>query len=259
MRQVRVIASLLLLVSAHGVFADDVWVLGGLTGSCRGLQWNADALLFNRQLTPATVRLLGVSDGPDNVPPGQRELVLSPRETIQLTGSGWNPGGDAPIYMVHLDVPSAVTVEGLLNIGTGSGGDCTDPPLDRTALYGTIQMPHFRALVPPSQEQVHLGTTLGPMPERNNVGIFNAGENTAIAHVELRRSCDDRPADQATIQLAPNTTVQVQLKNPTDETTCDGSVQPWIHYITAIVDQPSLTWVSTLANDVVPRVFISIR
>jgi hypothetical protein len=258
MRLLRVIASLLLLVTTHGVFAADVWVLGGLTGSCRGLQWNADTLLFNRQLTPATVRLLGVSDGPDNTPPALRERVIAPRETIQLTGSGWNPGGDAAIYVVHLDVPTGVTVEGLLNIGIGDGG-CTDPPIDRTAIYGTIHMPHFRALIPANQEQIHLGTTLGTIRERNNVGIFNAGENPAIAHVELRRSCDDRLADEKTIHLAPNSTVQVQLNNPADDISCEGPVQPWIHYITATVDQPTLTWVSTLANDVEPRVFISIR
>jgi hypothetical protein len=260
MRLLIAVTSLLLVGGlAPALFADDVWVLSGLTGFCFGLQWQADTLLFNRQATPATVRLVSVSDGPDIIPAGQRESVLSPRETIQVAWSGWGPRNDAAVFMLHLDVPQGVEIETLLSIGTGNGTECIGPSIDRTAIYGTIHMPHFRALVPANQEQVHLGTTLGTIRERNNVGIFNAGETPAIAHVELRRSCDDRLADEKTIHLAPNSTVQVQLNNPADDISCEGPVQPWIHYITATVDQPSLTWVSTLANDVEPRVFISIR
>lgn len=258
--RLRIIASLLLLVIARGLFAEDVWVLGGMTGHCTGLQWQADTLLFNRRATAATVRLVSVSDGPDIIPPGQRESVLSPRETFQVAWSGWGPRNDAAIFMLHLDVPPGVDVESVLNIGTGNGSECIGPFLDRTAVYGTIHMPHFRALVPANQEQIHLGTTLGTMKERNNVGIFNAGANAAIVDVELRRSCDDRVADKVTIQVAPNSTLQVRLQNPPDEAGCDGfPIQPWLHYVTVTVDQPSLTWVSTLAKDVEPRVHVSIR
>jgi len=239
--------------------AADVWVLGGLVGDCSGLQWWADALVFNTLPAPAIVRLVSVSDGPDNVPGPARELEVLPRQTLGLvSNTAWSPHGDAPFFMLHLDVPEGVVIEGILNLGTGLGGPCQIPVPDGSAGYGIIHFPHFRALVPAYQEQIHLGTTLGPLRSRNNVGIYNASAFAATANVTLRRACDDRIADETTVQLDPNSTTQVRLENKITDR-CSGRVKPWIDYVTVTVDQPSLSWVSTLANGVDPRVLLTIR
>jgi hypothetical protein len=80
----------------------------------------------------------------------------------------------------------------------------------------------------------------------------------ATARASLHRACDNRLVDETTIQLAANSTTQVRLENKSTDT-CTGSVPTWVDYVTVTVDQPSVTWVSTLANGVPPRVLISIR
>jgi hypothetical protein len=259
MRVPSLIARSLLITLAPMAFAADAWVLGGFVGPCSGLQWEADALLFNPLATPAVVRLLSVSDGPNDVPEQNRELELLPRQTVAvLRSAGWGRA-DVPFFMLHLDVPAGVVIEGVLNLGTGTGVDCSlIPRPDNSALYGVIRFPHFRTLIPAHQEQIHLGTTLGGQRSRNNVGIFNAGAAAATAHVQLRRACDDRVVSETDVTLAPNTTTQVRLENKSTDT-CTGLVQSWVDYVTVTVDQPSVTWVSTIANDVDPRVLLSIR
>jgi hypothetical protein len=158
--------------------------------------------------------------------------------------------------MLHLDVPEGVVIEGILILGTGTGEECGQIPRpDNLALYGIIHFPHFRALVPAYQEQIHLGTTLGLQKSRNNVGIYNASAFAATANVTLRRACDDRIVDETTVELGPNSSTQVRLENKSTGT-CD---RARIDYVTVTVDQPSLTWVSTLANGVDPRVLLTIR
>jgi len=259
MRKSFLIAFFLLLALAPMVSAADVWVVGGFVGDCFGLQWVAGALVFNTLPTPAVVRLVSVSDSADNVAGPARELEILPRQTLDLLSStAWWPRSEPPLFMVHVDVPEGVVIEGILTLGTGIAGECQIPAPDASAAYGIIHFPHFRALVPASQEQIHLGTTLGGQRSRNNVGIYNASVFAATASVTLRRACDDRIVDETTVQLDPNSTTQVRLENKIADR-CTGRVKPWIDYVTVTVDQPSLSWVSTLANGVDPRVLLTIR
>lgn len=250
----------LLIANAGAVFAADAWVLRGFAGPCLGLQWEADTLLLNTLPVPAAVRLVSISDDPHPLPEPDRELVLNPGQTLSLNrNTTWHPGTDVPLFVLRLDVPEGVLIEGVLNLGTGSGEDCPLPPApDSSAAYGVIHLPHFRALVPANQDQHHLGTTLGGSPARNNVGIYNAAAVPATARVALRRACDNRLVDETTIPLAANSTTQVRLENKSPDT-CTGSVPTWVDNVTVTVDQPSVTWVSTLANGVPTRVLISIR
>ena len=256
----RLLIFVLLIANAVPVLAADAWVLRGFAGPCLGLQWEADTLLLNTLPDPAVVRLVSVSDDPNPLPEPERELVLPPGQTLSLNrNTAWQPGTEVPLFVLHLDVPDGVLIEGVLNLGTGRGEDCPLPPApDSSAVYGVIHLPHFRALVPASQKQIHLGTTLGGSPARNNVGIYNAAAVPATAHVSLHRACDNRLVDETTIQLAANSTTQVRLENKSTDT-CTGAVPTWVDYVTVTVDQPSVTWVSTLANGVPPRVLISIR
>jgi len=256
----RLLTLILLIAHSSVVSAADAWVLRGFAGPCLGLQWEADTLLLNRLPDPAVVRLVSISDRPEISPEPERELLLPPGQTLSLNrNTAWQPGADVPLFVLHLDVPDGVLIEGVLNLGTGNGDDCPLPPApDSSAAFGVIHLPHFRTLVAANQEQIHLGTTLGGSPARNNVGIHNAAAVPATAHVSLHRACDNRLVDETTIQLAANSTTQVRLEN-TSADTCTGAVPAWVDYVTVTVDQPSVTWVSTLANGVSPRVLISIR
>lgn len=256
----RLVTLVLLIANAGAVFAADAWVLRGFAGPCLGLQWEADTLLFNTLPAPAVVRLVSISDGPDPVPQPHRELVLPPGQTLSLNRTtSWHPRAEVPLFVLRLDVPEGVLIEGVLNLGTGSGEGCPLPPApDSSAAFGVLHLPHFRALVPANHKQIHLGTTLGGSPARNNVGIYNAAAVPANARLSLHRACDNRLVDETTIQLAANSTTQVRLKNKSTDT-CTGSVPTWVDYVTVTVDQPSVTWVSTLASGVPPRVLISIR
>ena len=110
MRLSSLIASALLIAVAPMTFAAEAWVFGGFVGPCQGLQWQADALLFNPLPTPAVVRLLSVSDGPDNVPDHNRELELLPRQTVALLRTtAWGPS-DVPFFMLRLAVPDGVVI-----------------------------------------------------------------------------------------------------------------------------------------------------
>lgn len=259
MRTQVILAVLVFAIYSPVAFAADVWALGGFVGPCSGLQWYADALLFNTGNTPAQVRLLSVSDGPDDVA-DSRELDLLPGQTAAiLQTKSWAPRGDAPLFMWHLDVPDGVIIEGMLSLGTGEGVDCgLVPRPNGLGLYGATRFPHFRALVPANQKQVHLGTTLGQIRARNNVGIFNAGENTTTAHIELLRACDNHVLDQRTVQLAPNSTTQVRVESDSTEECADTAFY-WLRNVIVRVDQPSLTWVSTLANDGELRIPVAIH
>lgn len=250
-----------LAVTTSAAFAADVWLLRGSVGPCEGLQYEADALLFNETLTPAVVRLVSLSDGPDGVTP--RELEIPPRQVVSLRvrAGDWRPQADVPLWMLHLDVPPDVRIEGALNLGTGTGNCVLVPTPDRAALYGTTALPVFRALVPAGEEQIHLNTSLGAMRSRNNIGIYNAGPVAATARVEVRRDCDDALLASSVVSVAPNSILQVSLQpEPVDGcTAAHRDVQPWVESVRLTVDQPSVTWVSSIAAGQPSRVVMKVR
>lgn len=148
-----------------------------------------------------------------------------------------------------------------MNLGTGTGLCNLVPTPDGAATYGATRLPVFRALTPAGEEQIHVGTSLGLVSARNNVGIHNSGDAAATARVELRRGCDDRLLSSATVQVAPNSTTQVRVEGAADVgcTAAHRDAQPWVESIRVVVDQLSLTWVSTLASGVEPRIFVTVR
>jgi hypothetical protein len=168
--------------------------------------------------------------------------------------------------VVRLHVPDEVALESVLFIGTQSA-PAGAPPVVRPQRYGKVRLPVVRALAPANQAQVHLATWLGDpseIPSRLNVGIFNAGAVAANAHVQVRQACDERVIDERTITVPPNTLVQTNgLRTAEDacpETT--GGTVGGTHadiYTVITVDQPSLTFVSNLANNAIPTTSISIN
>lgn len=76
-----------------------------------------------------------------------------------------------------------------------------------------------------------------------NVGIFNAGPETASATIELRRFCDDVVVDSRTLSVPPNTLVQTNgLLTGADAPGCPPP-DPLKRYTVVTVSQPSLVYV----------------
>jgi hypothetical protein len=112
-------------------------------------------------------------------------------------------------------------------------------------------MPVFRHLIPASQEQVHYGTDLGGVETRQNVGVYNAGEASANVVITVRQPFCGRTSMQTAL-IAPDTFMQVSV--PSIVPCSTGELQSNSTYTVVTVDQPSLSFVSTLRNGVAPEV-----
>ena len=217
---------------------------------CVSVMWHDEAMLFNGNTGPVTVKVLGVSQGqpvsgsPDSfvVPPG-RAVTLD-----DALGHGWS--NVAQLYIMHLDVPQGVRVSSRNDVYLHN--DCIVLP-PRPGALGQVAMPVFTTLTPSGVPQVHLGTDLGEFPSRTNVGIYNAGNVAAQARIELRRMCDNSVVDQRTFVVPANGTVQVGALVAGANVCTSASQSEWLRYTVVTVDQPSLTFVSnvreTLPND----------
>jgi hypothetical protein len=253
------IAILLLVLLATTASAADMWVVQGHafagTGDpCTLTVWNGDVLFHNTTDAAATVTLLGVSDGPavgTNVP----SFTIPPHRTITLQakiGAVWQPVGAKPIWIDHLDVPAGVLVESRLEIGSQA---CFGLPVP-IPFFGKVSFPVVRALTPAGERKVHLGSDLGAVDARVNVGVYNGGQSTAGVTIEVRRACDDAILDRKQITLAANGFVQTTLSpgapNVSRTSPCFGSTDAtlWATYTTVVADQPTLSYASTLANTI---------
>lgn len=241
-------------------FASDVWLLhGGAGGGCNQIQWTADTLFYNRSSGTAVVRLLGVSDGPDEVV--QRTITLAPQTLTSITGTAalaWRPSSDASVFFLHLNVPDDVVISNALNVGVG-GCVSGSPQGDASAVLGSVKLPRFDALTAGGQTRFVLGADLGLLNTRTNVGVYNAGGEAAVADVQLLRGCDGQVLDRATLTLPPNSSRQVSL-NPRVLTACAARpVQEWVNYVTINVSQPSLSYVANIVNSETPRALIGVQ
>jgi hypothetical protein len=259
MTRALIVATFLLLAS-RPAFAAEVWVLqGGAGGGCHQLQWTPDTLFLNTDSAPAVVRLLGMSDGPDEVV--QRTITIAPMTLTSLRGTAafaWRPSSGASAFYLHLDVPPDVVVSNVLNVGLGDC-DLGTPQGDVSAAFGSVKLPRFDVLNAADQTRYILGSDLGLVSARTNVGVYNAGGETAVADLQLRRGCDGQVLDRATFTLAPNSSRQISL-NPRIAGACTARpVQDWVNYVTINVSQPSLSYVANIVNNETPRVSIGVQ
>jgi hypothetical protein len=243
----QLLIALILSAASISVNASDVYaVLGMAIGSsheaCTFYQWTGDVLFHNTGDTEAIVRALNVSNGqPSNGAP--TEFVIPPHRTDSLHSGVFF---SAPLLVVKFDVPDNVVVESRIEIGTQF---CAGPPPIGNPNRGKLSFPTFRSLQSAGVAKVHLGTDLASMSARNNVAVYNASSNTANAHIEVRRGCDDTLIDSRDIQIPAYRIVSSNgLSVATGRDLC-GTTAPWVTYVVVVVDQPSLSWVSTLANN----------
>ncbi len=253
LRDILVWLAAAITATTPGIAADVYVVQGQATGPaidfCNVYKWGGDVLFHNSTQSTQTVTLIGISNGPF---PSTAEptLIVPARKTVSAGAQGrqWLPLPTTanPLWVTHLDVPDGVVVESRIEIGISS---CLTVPPNPLPIFGKVSFPVYRGLQPAGVPKVHLGTDLGGMDARNNVGIFNSGTTTANAHIELRQACDDAILGSLDVTLPANTTRQFTL--PSVKTSCGESAtatKPWVTYVMLTVDQPSISFVSILSN-----------
>jgi hypothetical protein len=255
MKRILMLALLVATTIASRVHAADAFIVrfnaAGRQSGNISVQWLDDVLFFNTTETPASVRLLGVSNGAlqTDLP----ELVIPPGRTVsvnsaQVVNVRWLPTPVPPLWVMHVDVPTGVVIESR-NEFYVSTGIPELIPISR----GKVSMPIFAELTPSGKPQIHLGTDLGFAASRVNVGVYNASNDSASAVIEVRRTCDDVVMDTRVIAIPPNTVVQATGLTTGVSSTCTSRVTPaWMRYTVVRVTQPSVSFVSNLNEDLLP-------
>src|SRR5439155_14391174 len=146
-----------------------------------------------------------------------------------------------PLWVLHLDIPDGVVAESRDEYYVSFGISELLP-----APRGKVSMPIFRQLVAAGSPQVHVGTDLGGNDSRVNVGIYNAGVQTATASVEIHRACDGAVMDSRAVLIPANTIVQTGGMVVGPSTCPSATIQSWARYTVVTVSQPSLTFVSNV-------------
>lgn len=265
----------LVLFPAARVEAADVYVVRFGTDivyssptECYRVGWRDHLLFRNTTSQDLIVRALSAGNGhtlpnPDllTVPARRNRSLLILRRAGENGGSNnWAPGA----FMVNrLDVPAGVLVEsrGELYGPETTALPCQAPPgsLPSPEVFGTIPLPVVRTLTPAGVEHVHLATDLGTQRIRVNVGIYNAGAAAATALVEVRRSCDDVLIEARAVMIPTNSVTQALGFNDSPRPT--GCTSPatteFSRYVTVAMDQPGFSFVTTLANDLPPRIAVT--
>lgn len=258
----RLLVAALTLALTAAVSAAEIYILQGeargpFMSSGGQVFWSTDAYFYNSSTTTARVRLLGLSNVANPEPP--RELTLAPGRTAALLKAAptFRPPSVPPLWIVRADVPEGVAVESILLVGT----IVDRPPLPleiRRYDFGKTRLPVFRALVPPNQRQPHLATFLGP-ESRINVGIYNAAGTPATARIEIRRHCDDVLVDERVVSLPADTVLQFGgFSAQHAECGADASLSGPGVYTVVTVDQPSVSFVSNVANAYSPVTSFSV-
>ena len=233
-------------------------------GSCESLQWNDRVAFFNRGSSPATVRILGISDGTTPLAKPETFVVGSAKLVVldDVLKGAWRPGSFSDsewLFVMHLDVPEGITVDSRDEFYLRR--DCIGPPLNARGPAGHATMPVFDHLTPAGVPHIHLGTDLGIKQTRTNVIVFNAGSSFATARIELRRQCDDAIVDQVSVSIPTNSTVQVAGRLNAGERF--GGCRFSGRYTTVTMDQPGLSVVSnvtmsTSVSGTVPTVDLTV-
>jgi hypothetical protein len=245
----RMFFATLLCLLSFAAKAGDMYLLQGSAtgapapGACKVYDWRGIVLFHNRADVPADIRFVGVSNGRPY--PGAIDSFRLDAHRSSTDGlTGWFPAQQVTLWVLHLDVPDTVTVEGRIEIGFNQpciiGG-----PQSGGGAYGKLSFPVYRALQPANVTKVHLGTDDAQVRSRVNVAVYNAASVAATAHLEVRQLCDDQVIDSRDVVIGPNTVEQITGLRSEPQCTLPPTMMT---YATVNVDQPSLSWVSVLAN-----------
>lgn len=249
----RAFLLLFLFLAMPSAFGAPVWIVGGKVvtpvGGCAGVRWYAGALFHNFSDAGATVRVVHISNA--SVP---RDLPPAPPITVPPHASVPIPTGGPAVSVTEYDVDPSITVEPRLELYDVSVCPSGGLPLGAPPFFAArtkLRMPLFTRLAPPGELQRHLGTDLGATPVRLNVGIYNAGPSAANATITVTQPACARTG-VTSVGIAADTFTQFAVS----VTPCGGpsNENSFAAYTTVVVDQPSLSMVSVLANGVPPAV-----
>lgn len=259
----RIVITIVALVLAASANAAEVYIVQGhargpILSGISQLLWSTDAYFYNAGSAAARVRLLGVSN--TAFPEAPRDFTLAPGRSAALlrVARSFVPATFPPLWIVRADVPDDVDVESILLVGTISDNGVTPIEIDRYR-FGKTRLPVFRELVPAGRRQAHLATFLGP-PSRINVAVYNAANSTATAHIEIRRHCDDVLVDQRDVSVPTDTLIQYggfQAEHGECASDVAQTSGPGVYTIVT-VNQPSITFVSNIANEYSPVTSFSV-
>jgi len=261
LRSLIAVLLLLVLSCATGASASDVYLFRfharGTTVGFAYLQWQDTVLLLNQTDIALVVRAVEVSKGtvPITSPPDR--ITIAPGSAVSLGDTFlalWEPfpigvSGNN-LWVLHLDVPDGIIIESRDEVIKGNSSPSAD--LEPPFALGGAPMPVFTSIVPAVEKQTHLGTDLGYKKARINVTVYNAGSVDATTHIEVRRTCDGLVVDSRDIAVAAKTVVQTNGLDPmidkSFDQTCATQV-PWARYTVVTADQPSLSLVSVVSED----------
>ncbi|MEA2166391.1 MAG: hypothetical protein QOK37_4518 [Thermoanaerobaculia bacterium] len=270
-------AAILLSIIAIPSYAADVYVVQGRANgplfftdgkpTCEAILWNADVAFYNRGDQAAQVRVIDISNGASGSPAGET-LDVPPHQAFSLVGKrpSWQNITADPLWVLHLDAPAELELQSVLWIGSSS--QCTSVGT-RPFRFGQVLLPVVHTLTPAQGEQVHLITGVGGDEFKGhlNVGIFNASELLATAHIEIRQHCNNATIDSRTVTVRPKSLVQFggfssqPLSSFLQPDRCqgppfDGPLNSV--YTVVTVDQPSFSFVSAVADNATPMASIGI-
>jgi len=244
----------LAVLSCATTFASPVHVLRffapGRQQNCDQALWVNNLVFFNGNPTAAEVHILGVANGiPVLTDPSV--IVIPPGRAVSANGvlrGAWTPApvdDKVKLWIMHLDVPDGVVIESrdeLIN-----GYPCIFQIPAPPESLGKVSLPIFRDAVPPNTLQTFLGSDVGSRSARINVGVYNAGNVLASAHIEVRRVCDSGLTDARDIVIPADTVVQTNGLT-TGSALCSSGQFDFMRYTTVTVDQPSMVYVVALTE-----------
>jgi hypothetical protein len=261
--------------------ASDVWVVRFQTDivyssptECYRVGWRDHLLFRNTTNQDLAVSALGASNGytvpgpePLVIPArGGRSVLIQPRLSEGGSTNRWAPKPETTFIVNRLDVPQGIIAESRGELWGPLATPLPCPPpepggVPASEVFGSIPLPVVRSLAPAGTEQIHLASDLGTQPIRTNVGIYNAGTAMANAAIELRRLCDDAVVERRFTAVPANAVVQVFGITDTPRTSgnsCSSSGSTYFsRYVVVVMDQPGFSFVTTLANELPPRIAIS--
>ncbi len=239
--------------------ADDVYVIdffaagSFLPDSCTQLLWDSDTVFYNVGSASAAVTLLGVSNGgTSGIVPTAFSVDAGRATSIrQQVGLMWQPRSTTGLWVYHLSVPSSILVDSEL-LPSVTNASCSVPVVVLQP-FGKTRLPVFRALVPAGQAQILAGLTVGDLPSRINVAVYNGGVGTASVTIGIMRACDGSLLDSRLATLPPNTVEQFGgfLGVGDGSGNCAHGLNR-LAYAIVTVDQPSVSFASIVANGQTP-------
>jgi hypothetical protein len=236
------VSMLTMRAEARDAYVLRVSALGGLLPNTQLQQvWLDELLLHNAGDTPATVTVLGASNGVDTS--SALPLVIAPGRSTEQGGEGW-PSGPAALYVLHLNVPANVAVVSTLDPALlNTAGQ---PPFS-VSLIGQVPFPVFEQLVPAGQEQLLFHANVASPNQRLNLALYDAGDAPAGALVELLDACDDTVQTTLTFTI-PARTVEMFGVGP--RPTCLPGIVGMAAgtYLRITLDQPGFAVATAIMN-----------